>query len=128
MAEGLARALLGPEHLITSAGSSPTSVNPYAVEAMAELGIDITGHASKSVDQYDVSEFDYVVTLCAEEVCPLLPANVNRLHWPINDPASDDPSLPADEMRRRFREARDKIQSRLQESFSDERPGSIEQS
>ena len=113
MAEGLARALLGEGHVVASAGSSPSRVNPHAVEVMSELGIDITGHVSKSVDQYDLSDFDYVVTLCAEEVCPLLPGRVSRLHWPINDPASDDLSLSADEMRRRFREARDEIQSRL---------------
>lgn len=120
MAEGLARALLGEGHVVASAGSSPSRVNSHAVEVMSELGIDITGHVSKSVDQYDPSDFDYVVTLCAEEVCPLLPGRVSRLHWPINDPASDDLSLSADEMRRRFREARDEIQSRLKRYFNDE--------
>ena len=119
MAEGLAKTLLGELHLVTSAGSSPGRVNPYAIEVMAEIGIDIAAHTSKSVDQFDASDFDYVVTLCAEEVCPLLPGHVSRLHWPINDPASDDMSLSANEMRRRFREARDELQDRIKEFCED---------
>lgn len=106
MAEGLARKLL-PGHGIQSAGSKPSTVNPLAVRAMKEIGIDISGHTSKSVDSIDLSRVDLVVTLCAEEVCPVLPGKVNRLHWPIADPAgqgeNDEQKLAA------FKEARHKI-------------------
>ena len=113
MAEGLARAMLGPNVTVLSAGSAPSRVNPHAIEAMAELGIDISGQHSKSVDDIDVREFDLVVTLCAEEVCPVLPGRVRRLHWPIPDPASKDASISPDAMRERFRTARDQIRARL---------------
>src|SRR3546814_9614205 len=73
MAEGLTRYLLGDRATVMSAGSAPSRVNPYAVEAMAEIGIDISGHRSKSVDDIDPAEVDLVVTLCAEEDCPVLP-------------------------------------------------------
>ena len=71
MAEGLARALL-PDVDVLSAGSQPTMVNPYAIEALAELGIDISTHRSKSVDEIAPANLDFVITLCAEEVCPVL--------------------------------------------------------
>ena len=73
MAEGLARAILGEHVEVLSAGSQPTKVNPYAIEAMRDLGIDISGHRSKSVDEIDTAQLDLVVTLCADEVCPVLP-------------------------------------------------------
>jgi len=113
MAEGLARHILGTDIAALSAGSEPATVNPYAVEAMAELGIDIASHRSKSVDEIDVAAIDLVITLCAEEVCPVLPGRVRRLHWPIADPASKDPTIAAEAMRERFRTARDQIRARL---------------
>ena len=113
MAEGLARTLL-PEVEVLSAGSRPSKVNPYAIEALAELGIDISGHRSKSVDEIARANLDLVITLCAEEVCPILTGRVRRLHWPISDPASTDPSLTPEDMRRRFREARDEIEAKIQ--------------
>ena len=113
MAEGLARAMLGPGVTVLSAGSAPSRVNPFAVQAMAELGIDISAQSSKSVADIDVRTLDLVVTLCAEEVCPVLPGRVRRLHWPIPDPASKDASIPPDAMRERFRTARDQIRARL---------------
>jgi arsenate reductase len=113
MAEGLARALLGERIQVLSAGSRPSKVNPYAIEAMAELGIDISGHRSKSVEEVDPAGLDAVITLCAEEVCPVLPGKVRRLHWPIPDPASSDPAISAEDMRRRFRAAREQIRERL---------------
>lgn len=122
MAEGLARHILGPDFEVRSAGSQPSRLNPYAAEAMAEIGINISGHHSKSVDQIDTGNVDLVVTLCAEEVCPVLPGRVHRLHWPIPDPASTDPSLTPGEMRARFRAARDQIKDRLEAlrgSFTD---------
>lgn len=113
MAEGLARHLLGPGHEVMSAGSAPTRPNPYAIEAMAERGIDITGHTSKSFESLDAASFDYVITLCAEEICPWLPGTTQRLHWPIDDPASSDPAIPPEEFRRRFARARDMIEARI---------------
>ncbi|MGC9271357.1 VOC family protein [Acidiphilium sp.] len=113
MAEGLARAALGDDFRIFSAGSKPSKVNPYAIEAMAEQGIDISEHVSKSVDTIDPASIDLVITLCAEEVCPVLPGRVQRLHWPIPDPASSDPTLSPDDIRQRFREARDRIAGRI---------------
>ena len=114
MAEGLARKILGEGFEVMSAGSQPSRVNPYAIEALAEIGLDISGHRSKSVDEFDPANLDLVVTLCAEEVCPVLPGRVRRLHWPIPDPASKDPSLTPEDFRQRFRTARDEIASRLQ--------------
>lgn len=114
MAEGLARQMLGPNVEVLSAGSQPSTVNPYAIEAMAEIGIELTTHHSKSVDSIDVSKIDLVITLCAEEVCPILPGHVRRLHWPINDPATKGVTLPAEEMRTRFRTARDQIKARIE--------------
>ncbi len=119
MAEGLARHLLGPRATVASAGSAPSRVNPYAVEAMAARGIDISGQISKPVSDFDAADFDYVVTLCAEEVCPWLPGTTRRLHWPTDDPASADPSIPPDEMRRRFTAARDAIEARLRVFMSE---------
>lgn len=113
MAEGLARRTFGNRAEVLSAGSQPATVNPYAIEAMAEVGIDISQHRSKSVDEIDVTALDLVITLCAEEVCPILPGSVRRLHWPIPDPAVKDGSLPTEEMRTRFRSARDAIRGRL---------------
>jgi arsenate reductase (thioredoxin) len=114
MAEGLARKILGEGVEVMSAGSRPSNVNPYAIEAMAEVGIDISGHRSKSVDDIDPASIDLVVTLCAEEVCPVLPGRVQRLHWPIVDPASKDPALTPEDFRIRFSTAREQIAARLQ--------------
>jgi len=118
MAEGLAHEMMDKEVEVLSAGSRPSRVNPYAIEAMSEVGLDISSHRSKSVDEVDAASVDLVITLCADEVCPILPGRVQRLHWPIPDPASDDPTMTPEELRKRFRIARDEIQSRLQEFIS----------
>ncbi len=112
MGEGLARQLF-PGFRIQSAGSRPSHVNPYAIEALAELGIDASVHASKSVLEIDPATVDLVITLCAEEVCPAYLGRADRLHWPIPDPASDDPTLTAEDLRARFRVGRDEIRRRL---------------
>ena len=112
-AEGLARARFGGRLAVQSAGSRPTHVNPYAIEVMRELGIDLSGHTSKSVDAIDPASVDTVITLCAEEVCPVFLSNARRLHWPIPDPAG--PDLPREEMLQRFRTARDTIRAKLEE-------------
>lgn len=113
MAEGLARAMLGKDVEVLSAGSKPSTINRYAIEAMAEVGIDISGHRSKSIEEVDAAAVDLVATLCAEEVCPILPGRVRRLHWPIPDPASSDPAISPEQMRSRFRRARDQIRERI---------------
>src|SRR5690349_5596039 len=82
MAEGLARMLFGDRAGIQSAGSRPSRVNPYAIEVMREVGADLAGHASKSVETIDAGTVDTVITLCAEEVCPAFLGNARRLHWP----------------------------------------------
>ena len=123
MAEGLARNLLSNVKVM-SAGSQPSKVNPYAIEALSEQGIDISGHRSKSVEEIDPNQVDLVVTLCAEEVCPVFPGRVRRLHWPIPDPASNDPALTPEELRTRFRTARDQIREMLLAQRSElESPG-----
>lgn len=114
MAEGLARALFGDHALIQSAGSTPTTVNPYAIAVMDERGIDLRAHRSKSVATIDPSAVHTVITLCAEEVCPAFLGRARRLHWPIQDPSSDDPSLDRDAMLARFRAAREQIQALLE--------------
>ncbi len=113
MAEGLARARFGERARIESAGSAPSQVSPWAVEVMREIGIDIRTQRSKSVHEIDPVGIAAVVTLCAEEVCPVLLSRAPRLHWPIEDPASRDPSLSRELMLARFRAARDEIASRL---------------
>jgi arsenate reductase len=115
MAEGLARRMFGGDVEVLSAGSRPSKVNPYAIEAMSEIGIDISGQRSKSVDDLDAASVDVVITLCAEEVCPILPGRVQRLHWPIPDPATDDPNVSPEQLRERVRSARDAIQRRISE-------------
>ena len=109
MAEGLARALFGAAAEVASAGSVPTRVNPNAIAAMAESGIDISSHTSKSVDDVNAGSMDLIIALCADEVCPVVPGRVERLHWPLPDPAG----APPDQALARFRDVRDQIRERL---------------
>src|SRR5574344_422880 len=123
MAEGLARQMF-PGFLIQSAGRRPGHVNPYAIEVLRELGIDATGHRSKSVQDIDPATVDLVITLCAEEVCPAFLGRgsgpgpgavpIERLHWPLPDPASSGPARTPEELRARFRAGRDEIRRRLE--------------
>jgi arsenate reductase len=116
LAEGLARQVF-PNAQIESAGSHPGKLNPYAVAVMKEIGLDISKHYSKSVDDLSpkfIVSLDYVITLCAEEVCPTMVSKAKKLHWPHPDPATREP-LPEQEALRRFREARDAIHGRLKE-------------
>ncbi len=114
MAEGLARLLFGGRVPVQSAGSEPSQVHPYAIEVMRELGVDLGAHRSKSVQTIDPASVGTVITLCAEEVCPVLLGAARRLHWPIQDPASKDPAIPRDEMLARFRAARDTLRGMLE--------------
>lgn len=115
MAEGLARDIFGDAVRVQSAGSQPSQVNPMAIAAMAELGITLDSHRSKSVDAIDPSTVDTVVTLCAEEVCPAFLGRARRLHWAFPDPASDD-EAPREELLERFREVRDGISEKLRDA------------
>ncbi len=112
MAEGLARARFGTRVSVESAGSRPFRVNPLAVEVMGELGIDISGHRSTSVSSVDHAGVGTVVTLCAEEICPAFLGAADRVHWPIEDPASATGSRT--ERLQRFRRVRDEIARRLE--------------
>ncbi|MCY3003724.1 MAG: arsenate reductase ArsC [Planctomycetota bacterium] len=120
MAEALARSLFPADVRVLSAGSAPSKVNPFAIEVLAELGLDLSSHHSKSVQTIDPKLVDTVITLCAEEVCPVFLGAARRLHWPIPDPATKDEQLPREEMLRRFRTARDTLRARLAEFRSAE--------
>ncbi len=116
MAEGLARSLFGAQAVVASAGSRPSRVNPFAIEVMHELGIDLGSHRSTSVEDIAPADVDVVITLCAEEVCPVILGTARRLHWPIPDPASDDPGHDREHLLRRFRTARDAIRGKLEQA------------
>jgi arsenate reductase len=122
MAEGLARSILPNGVRIQSAGSQPSRVNPYAIEVLDDVGIDARSHHSKAVDGIDPKTVDVVITLCAEEVCPVFLGRARRLHWPIADPATSDPTVNRKEMLTRFRAARDAIREKL-EAFAAEEYG-----
>src|SRR3989338_8876191 len=92
LAEGLARKVF-PEAEIESAGSHPGKLNPYAVAVMKEIGLDISKHYSKSIDDLSpkfIVGLDYVITLCAEEVCPTMVSKAKKLHWPHPAPATNE--------------------------------------
>jgi len=111
MAEGLARAILGDGVRVQSAGSMASRVHPLAIQAMAEIGIDISDQTSKSIEAIDPGGVDTIVTLCAEEFCPAWFGSPARLHWPLPDPtagASDEERLA------RFRTARDELARRIE--------------
>lgn len=88
MAEGLFRAELGAGWEVCSAGARPTRVRAEAIEVMAEIGIDLSGHRSKSTDEFLGQEFDFVVTVCdnARDACPVFPGRAERIHWSLPDP------------------------------------------
>jgi len=120
LAEGLAKNLF-PNLQIESAGSHPGKLNPFAVAAMKEINIDISQHYSKSVEDLSpdfVQKLDYVITLCAEEVCPTIITKAKRLHWPFPDPATKEVLTDA-EILNRFRTARDSISNKLGEFKKD---------
>ena len=111
MAEGLAKSMFGKEHNIQSAGSIPSGeVHPSAVIAMDDIGIDIRDQYSKSTDDLDkdfIDNLDYAITLCAEEVCPVLPSSAKSLHWMNEDPANVNYSEP--QLKSSFTKTRDNI-------------------
>jgi arsenate reductase (thioredoxin) len=114
MAEGLARHLFGDAVRVQSAGSEPSRVNPLAIAAMAELGIDLGAHTSKSVQTIDPKSIDLVITLCAEEVCPVFLSRAPRMHWPLQDPDRKQEDLTDEQRLQHFRDARDQIRARIE--------------
>ena len=115
LAEGIARFLAPPGVTVSSAGSSPAFVRPQATQVLKEIGIDISGHRSKAIEEIDSRSVDAVITLCAEEVCPVFLGDVVRLHWSLPDPAKS----PGDEEARlnAFRATRDELFRRLKFLF-----------
>ena len=115
MAEGLLREMAGEQIEVFSAGSEPSRVNPLAIKAMEERGIDISGHRSKHLNEYLGEPFDYVITVCddAAESCPMFPGKAERIHWSFPDPSA---ATGSEEQRLAvFRKVRDDIEARLQE-------------
>jgi len=113
MGEGLFRHEGRGLYEVSSAGTKPTHVRPEAIAVMKELGIDISGHRSKSVNDFDGQSFDYVVTVCdnARDSCPIFPGAVQRIHWSFEDPAAVEGSET--ERLAAFRRIRDQIHERV---------------
>lgn len=113
MAEGLLRQLGGDSHEVHSAGTQPVGVNPLAVEAMREIGIDISAQRSKSVTEFAGRRFDTVITVCdnAAERCPVFPGAPRRIHWSIADPGAA--AGTREERLAAFRSARDVLKVQL---------------
>jgi arsenate reductase len=113
MAEGLVCQAAGDRFDVRSAGTEPTQVRPEAIEAMRELGIDISSHRSKSIEEFADQEFDYVITVCdnARQNCPVFPGGGRYIHWSIDDPAATQGS--DDERKSIFRRIRDELATRI---------------
>lgn len=115
MAEGFLRHLAAEQVEASSAGTRPVGMNPLAVEAMREIGIDISAQHSKSIAEFEGQPFDTVITVCdkAAEECPVFPGAPQRIHWSLPDPAAVSGSL--EEKRQAFRDVRDTLEHRLRE-------------
>jgi len=120
MAEGLWRHLTGGRDDVFSAGTKPAQVRAEAIAAMREIGIDISGHRSKSVEEFVGQEFAWVITVCdnANESCPVFPGKTRRLHWPFADPAA---VMGAEALRlAAFRDVRNRIYERIRGFLAEE--------
>lgn len=117
MGEGLFRKEGGQEYEVVSAGTKPSHVRPEAIAVMDEIGIDISGHRSKSVNEFTDQPFDYIVTVCdnAKDSCPVFSGGGERIHWSFEDPAAVEGS--DDERREAFRRIRDQIHERVKTFF-----------
>lgn len=113
MAEGVLRHYGNERIEVFSAGTKPSQINPVAIRVMKEIGIDISGHRSKHVDEFKEQTFDYVITVCdnAKESCPVFPRGVKFLHWPFPDPPHN--KKIGEEVIQEFREVRDMICERF---------------
>jgi len=121
MAEGLLRSMADEGSTIASAGTRPVGLNPLAVKAMQEIGIDISGQRSKSVAEFDGQRFDTVITVCdsAAENCPIFPGGTKRVHWSLPDPAAAEGSL--EEKVAAFRGVRDQLAQHFREFIASQR-------
>ena len=119
MGEAWLRHLAGERFEVQSAGVQPSTLNPYAVLAMAEVGIDIRDQYSKSLNQFLQKEFDYVITVCdhAAEVCPIFPGPAQRIHWGFPDPAAVEGNHQ--EKLAAFEQVRDSIKSSFENWLSE---------
>jgi arsenate reductase len=123
MAEGLLRSLGQNEYEVHSAGTHPSFVRPQAIQVMKEIGVDISNHSSKSLDQFVAEPFDYVITVCdnVRESCPFFAGAKEMLHWSIEDPVNiwgtEEMQLEA------FRKARDEIRKRIEKTFKTDQTG-----
>lgn len=117
MAQGLLEDLYGDSYEVYSAGTSPTEVNPYAIEVMKEIGIDISNHSSKSVEKFINQDFDYVITVCdqAKETCPFFPGGDKQIHKSFEDPSSFKGSKM--ETLKFFRSIRDEIRNWIEKTL-----------
>jgi len=117
IAEGLLNYMYGDKYEAYSAGTQPTRVNPYAIKVMQEIGIDISCHYSKSVQEFLNQDIDYVITVCdnANETCPFFPGGKIRLHKSFQDPSSFTGS--EEEILNGFRKVRDEIKKWIENSF-----------
>jgi arsenate reductase (thioredoxin) len=113
MAEGFLRVWVGDRFEVESAGTEATHVNPLAILAMAELGVDLRGHTSKTLDRFVGEPWDYVITVCdsANEACPVFPARTTRRHWSFEDPSAATGS--EEDRLKVFRRVRDEIKRRI---------------
>jgi len=123
MAEGLLNALYGDLYEAYSAGTEPKVVNPYAVRVMAEIGIDISHHKSKHLNEFLGKEFDYVVTVCdkAHQSCPFFPGGKEYIHKGFEDPS--EVTGGEEEILNTFRKVRDEIKMWIKEFFGGKRAG-----
>jgi len=113
MAEGFLRHIAGDSFEAFSAGVKPTRVNPLAIQVMAEAGVDISKHRSKSAMEFIGQQFDYVITVCdkAKQTCPVFPGHYEKLHWSLEDPAEAQGS--EEERLAFFRRIRDEIKNKV---------------
>jgi arsenate reductase (thioredoxin) len=120
MGEGLFRHEGGGRYEVFSAGTRPTHVRPEAITAMREIGIDISRHHSKSIEEFADQSFDYVITVCdnARDDCPIFPGGTRRLHWSLEDPAIVQGT--EEERMAAFRRIRDRLRDRVKAFLREE--------
>ncbi|MCM8788436.1 MAG: arsenate reductase ArsC [Candidatus Omnitrophica bacterium] len=119
MAEGMANHFGRNKIIAFSAGLNPSTVNPYAIKVMNEIGIDISKQESKRLERFIGKDFDYIITLCenAKQNCPFFPGNAKRIHWDIKDPA--DAAGIEEEILEEFRRCRDIIKKKILELLNE---------
>ena len=119
IAEGLLRYLASDRFEVNSAGTHPVGLNPGAIEAMHDIGVDISHHRSKKMNEFINEPFDYVITVCdrAKDSCPMWPHAAKLIHWSFEDPAEAKGS--PEERQESFRQVREEISARIEEFIKD---------